>query len=447
VVNLFNRMINALAAIEFWAVALSVAASMLTARLALPSLLLAAFFWLARLLRALRRPSGEARRPGVTRRTPVDWAVLLLLLSMLVTLRISAFPALTGPQAMRLLQGVALLYAAVNWATSFTRLRLLAAAVILSGAGLALMAPFSVDWYTNKLAFIPDEIYRRFSLLVADSVHPNVMAGALVILLPVGLGLLWFGWRRLAWFARAWIGLAILAMLAVVFLTASRGAWMALLAAGLLIAVLRWRRGWLLLPVAALAGAALFMYIGPGRLVGLLASTDLVHGWDGRVEIWSRGIYMLQDFPFTGVGMGAFGPVADRLYPFFSVAPNTIPHAHNLFLQVGDDLGAPGLIAWLAMLGMVTWSAWGLYRRGRQVEDSWAAGLGAGLLGSQLALSVHGLFDAVIWGMVRPAPLVWLVWGLALAAWGQAEHARRSITPPLEPTPVQPTPLEPTLVE
>jgi putative inorganic carbon (HCO3(-)) transporter len=38
------------------------------------------------------------------------------------------------------------------------------------------------------------------------------------------------------------------------------------------------------------------------------------------------------------------------------------------------------------------------------------------LLCSQLALGVHGLFDAVTWGMVRPAPLIWAIWGLALAA-------------------------------
>jgi putative inorganic carbon (HCO3(-)) transporter len=434
------RIFNALAAIEFWAVALSVAASMLISGLALPSLLLAAIFWLARGLRSLSRPSGDARPAGLTRRTPVDWAVLLLLLSLLVSLRISAFPDLTGPQAVRLLQGVALLYAAVNWAGSFTRLRLLAAAVILSGAGLALMAPFSVAWVSDKAPLIPAAIYRRFTVLLADSVHPNVMAGVLVMLLPVGLGLLWYGWRRLRWFARLWIALALLAMAVVIFLTQSRGAWIALMAAGLLLGVLRYRRGWLLLPLAALAAVALFLYIGPPRVMDLLANnvlagSDLVGGLDGRLEIWSRAVYMLQDFPFTGVGLGAFGPVADRLYPFFSYAPDKVPHAHNLFLQVGDDLGLPGLVAWLAILGMVTWGAWGLYRRGRLVGDGWATGLGAGLLGSQLALAVHGLFDAVIWGMVRPAPLVWLVWGLALAAWGQAEHARRSGPPPSESSP------------
>jgi putative inorganic carbon (HCO3(-)) transporter len=44
------------------------------------------------------------------------------------------------------------------------------------------------------------------------------------------------------------------------------------------------------------------------------------------------------------------------------------------------------------------------------------AALGAGLLGSQIALIVHGLTDAVTWGMVRPAPVVWALWGTVIAA-------------------------------
>ena len=41
-----------------------------------------------------------------------------------------------------------------------------------------------------------------------------------------------------------------------------------------------------------------------------------------RLEIWSRAIYMLQDFPFTGIGMGAFRQVANLLYPFFLAGPD-----------------------------------------------------------------------------------------------------------------------------
>ena len=51
----------------------------------------------------------------------------------------------------------------------------------------------------------------------------------------------------------------------------------------------------------------------------------------GRLEIWQRAIYVIQDFPFTGIGMGTFGPVAQTLYPFFGTNANAlVPHAHNI---------------------------------------------------------------------------------------------------------------------
>ena len=146
-------------------------------------------------------------------------------------------------------------------------------------------------------------------------------------------------------------------------------------------------------------------------------SSGTISGWDGRREIWSRAIYMIQDFPFTGIGMGSFGDVADALYPFFSYSPGAVPHAHNLFLQIAVDLGIPGLIGWLAILLVIFALSWKLYRYGRVHQNVQCAALGAGLLCSQMALVVHGMTDAVTWGMVRPAPLVWAIWGLAVAGW------------------------------
>ncbi len=56
--------------------------------------------------------------------------------------------------------------------------------IILLGLLLALFAPFSVEWAVDKLTFIPANLYQRFLVLVKDYVHPNVLAGSLVLLLP-----------------------------------------------------------------------------------------------------------------------------------------------------------------------------------------------------------------------------------------------------------------------
>jgi putative inorganic carbon (HCO3(-)) transporter len=200
-------------------------------------------------------------------------------------------------------------------------------------------------------------------------------------------------------------------------LTQSRGAIIALGCALLIIVILRWRRGWIAIPLSLITVVFLTHQVGLSTMLDFISSGISVEGIEGRVEIWSRAIFMIRDFSFTGVGMGSYMDVADQLYPFFLAPPGKIDHAHNLFLQIAVDLGIPGLIAWLSIFLGICLSAWQLYKFGKDKHDIWAAGLGAGFLGSQLALFLHGFFDAVTWGMIRPAPLVWGLWGATLSAW------------------------------
>jgi putative inorganic carbon (hco3(-)) transporter len=396
-----------LAALEIWLVGVMVAASVVSARVLPYAVAVAAIYWLIRWLATGR----------LSVRTPGDWVTGLLLLLLPVTLWTTALPEVTRLQVYRLLTGVALYYAVVNWAGTASRLRLAMLGAGAVGLLLAFSAPFSVQWMIEeKLTFMPEVIYRRLPLLLADPIHPNVMAGALVVLLPCALAPLLFGWQQLRWFERTLVGLAAAAMLGVLILTKSRGGLMALGAMLVVLIVLRWRWGWLAVPLAVLAAGLAIWWIGEVRVVEALSATQTLGGMDGRLEVWSRALYMLQDFPFTGIGMGTFQQVANRLYPFFLAGPDAeVPHAHNIFLQVGVDLGLPGLVAWLALLILVCICAWWVYRRGRRQGDAVLTALGAGLLASQAALVVHGLTDAATWG-TRPAVVVWAIWGLAMAA-------------------------------
>jgi len=384
-----------------------IAASFIWLSLLPAAVITAAVFWPLRWLATGR----------FTKRTPADWGVIVLMVMVLVTLWASALPTKTIPQVYRILTGIGFYYTIVNWCNNPKRLRFLLLGMTLAVSLLAIFAAVSVQWPVGKLAFISGQLYQQFSVLVSDTVHPNVLAGSLVLMLPIPLAGLFFAGGKMGWPERIIYGEAILVSLAVLALTQSRGAWMALGAVLLSLIILRWRWGWLiLLPVIILALAAINQ-LGIPRILEMAFSSGAISGWDGRREIWSRAIYMIQDFPFTGIGMGSFGEVADALYPFFSYSPGAIPHAHNLFLQIGVDLGIPGLIAWLAIFLVVIALSWKQYRYGRLHQNVQCIALGAGLLSSQVALVVHGMTDAVTWGMVRPAPLVWAIWGLAVAGW------------------------------
>jgi putative inorganic carbon (HCO3(-)) transporter len=397
-----------LASIEIWPVALLAAVSVISPR-ALPWALGAAgLFWIVRYL-AYGRLSA---------RTAVDWPVAVLALMLPVSLWVTPLPEITRPAVGYALLGIALLYAMANWAASPARLRLLAAGLLLAGLLLALSAPFSVirPAATDKLPFVPESVYTRLPHLLPESVHPNVLAGPLAILLPLALALLLFGWRQLPWYGRGLAGVTSLAIVLVLVLTQSRGGLLALGATLIVLTLMRWRRGWLLLVAVAIAAVLAFRYLGADAVITRLTTDDTFGGVEGRLMVWSRALTMIQDFPFTGVGMGTFRPVAETLYALFD-SSETLTHAHNLFLQVAVDLGFPGLIAWLATLMLVVVGGWWLYRQGRAAGDGWLSGLGAGLLCSQVALVTHGLVDAVTWGGVRPAVITWAVWGLVTAGW------------------------------
>jgi putative inorganic carbon (HCO3(-)) transporter len=170
-------------------------------------------------------------------------------------------------------------------------------------------------------------------------------------------------------------------------------------------------------------------WFGDGGLLDRLSSGGAVGGLDERLEIWSRALYAIQDFSFTGVGIGTFNQVIPLLYPYFLIAPSAdIPHAHNLVLQVAVDLGVPGLIAWLAILMTVAVQGIVLIRRGP--SPLWA--FGAGVLGSLAAMLVHGVLDATLWG-TKLAFLPWLLFALAVLAESHVpDELRQEPTQPLQ---------------
>ena len=125
-----------------------------------------------------------------------------------------------------------------------------------------------------------------------------------------------------------------------------------------------------------------------------------------RQEVWRWSIAAIEDFPFTCVGLGAFRQVAFRLYPISVPQSYDFAHAHNIFLQSTLDVGLPGLIAYLALVGTAVAHSWQKARRGVRERPFYLA-LFAGLI----ALHVYGLGDALALGS-KTNLLFWIALGL-----------------------------------
>jgi len=227
-----KSVIKFLTDIELVAVVLTIGISFVWPSMLIVAVITATFFWIVR-WESTKKCSVQ---------TPGDWGIILILVMIPVTLWATASPEKTQLQVLRLLSGIAIYFVIANWCNSVLRLRMIVPTFAMLGLGLALIAPINVDWAIDKLPYIPARLYQQSPVLFLDTFHPNVLAGSLVIILPIILAELLFAWRELSKFEKFINPLALTAMLVVLGLTLSRGAWIALGAVLVLLPILRLRR-------------------------------------------------------------------------------------------------------------------------------------------------------------------------------------------------------------
>lgn len=362
--------------------------------------------------------------------TPFNVALLLLVLTLPAAWWASAWHDLSWPKLAGIVLG---LLAFRMLALSVRDRRTLAWGLIVFlgvGAGILALGALSTGWPTKIAVLRPlmQHLPRQLTELPGTEgrgINANQLAGATLFYLPVTAALAVGWWRE----KRPWLALVALGGAGIVagllLLTQSRSGWIGGIGSILALVVLaglasrtRWVRvvAMVLPVVIVLALAGLLAGLGSNQIAALwpgeigLSAEDVVGriSLSGRVEIWSRALYAIQDFPFTGTGLGTFRRVVHLLYPLFTISPDMdIAHAHNMFLQVALDVGLAGLIAYLALLWVSGAVAWQVMRTGTPLVRALAIGLLAGLIG----LHLYGLTDALALGS-KPSVAFWMTLGL-----------------------------------
>lgn len=129
---------------------------------------------------------------------------------------------------------------------------------------------------------------------------------------------------------------------------------------------------------------------------------------NGRTPLWEVALNAFSASPVHGAGAGMYQTLWDRLRPRFAYVIN----AHSLYLQAMAELGLPGLLLLLTLLGA---AILGLARRARGSQRS----LYAALLAATLVWALHAGVD---WDWEMPVVTVgfFAATGLALSARGSA---------------------------
>jgi hypothetical protein len=235
-----------------------------------------------------------------------------------------------------------------------------------------------------------------------EDIHPNVAAGGLALMLPLGAGGVAWTWsqgrRPLALVGALALALGLIALA----LSASRGAWLGLGAGALTAGYLEWRFGSgrssplrlvgdVLLIEAALVALAAFgvALSGPSldRWLGTIPTGDSAIG---RAQLWRDSLALIGGYPFTGSGLRATAMVYSS-YVLLIHVPFAY-HMHNLFLQIAVEQGLPGLVAFLGLVGV---AGWRLIRAHRGDGSNGTLRLAATT--AFVALLAHGMVEAGVY--------------------------------------------------
>ncbi|MBI4671929.1 MAG: O-antigen ligase family protein [Chloroflexi bacterium] len=202
---------------------------------------------------------------------------------------------------------------------------------------------------------------------------------------------------------------SVAAMLAALFFSYSRGAWIGVAAAlgvTALFTLVRSKR-------AAAVGLVLLLgaliVLGWGQInavpdvivqrfatVGDYFSFEDVRGVRANDENfalverrahWQAALGMFEDAPWLGVGFGNYAAA----YPKYALPKwdDPLGHAHNYYLNVLAETGILGFGAFVILWGAIFWNAW----RGLRAARGWTIGVAAGICGMLVALSIHNFFD------------------------------------------------------
>ena len=245
----------------------------------------------------------------------------------------------------------------VNIVNSERKVRIILWVLILLTAVLAVQgiqqAATGTGWAGQDL------VYGRITWIGIFN-DPNDLALTFIMVIPLLLAYL----VSEAFIGFKWIALLLLGVLTYgTFLTNSRGAMLALMAAVGFFFIKRSRHRLLGGLLGGTAAAAVFLF-GPSRM-GMISANE--ESAAGRLDAWYYGFQLLKHNPFFGAGQDMF----TNDYPLT---------AHNSFVLAFAELGLVGFFIWIGLL-YTGYRALSVVQTQRGVLTPYAYGLQASIIG------------------------------------------------------------------
>jgi O-antigen ligase len=224
----------------------------------------------------------------------------------------------------------------------------------------------------------------------------------------------------------ALVGLAALVLVAAA-LTGGWGGYVAWIAVGLVLTVLRWRVALAIGPVVLALVIAALPAVRERALYGVAQSDEDVEAASlaeergridrgrlsaGRLAVWPYMIAKIGDSPF--VGFGKLGYQRSGLHEYLAAhVDDTFPHPHNAYIEWLLDNGWLGMAPMVVLYGLVLVLSLALFTDSRHPMFVAAGGVAFSLVFAQLVGSVTGR----TWYPTEETAPMWAAVGLMLRVW------------------------------
>jgi putative inorganic carbon (hco3(-)) transporter len=235
---------------------------------------------------------------------------------------------------------------------------------------------------------------------------PNVAGAYLSVLLASAASVLFTDLGKMyKWLATAVLGLGGVALI----FTYSRGGWIALVFALVLLCFVVWRQRGASLKVPIVILTALTLLCMPfADSISIRLFGDDRGSADSRIPLNNLAFRMIGDNPLLGVGANNFTVAMDQ-YATSEFRREWLWAVHNKYLLVLAETGIGGLLAYLAFLLSTLRRGWRTWRLQDSAFSPLALGFVAGIAGHMVHQSVDLFRD-------RPLQqMVWLIAGLLVA--------------------------------
>ncbi|MHB1393731.1 MAG: O-antigen ligase family protein [Clostridia bacterium] len=173
--------------------------------------------------------------------------------------------------------------------------------------------------------------------------NPNVLGEYLVMIIPLAAAMLW---GQKSWLSRLLtLGLTAIMLVCLVY-TYSRGAYIGLMLAFALFAVLRDKR----FVILGIIGLLMLPFVLPPSVINRFTSignlTDTSSSY--RISVWLGSLKLAKDYWPSGIGLGL--EPFKLIYPKYSLNAAYAHHSHNIYIQLLIEMGISGFLMFAAMI-------------------------------------------------------------------------------------------------